>query len=58
MRVEMNRGTGWELRGEGTVTATTDQVAEQIRAYTYSNHPHRILLDGTVVATHDPKQSP
>jgi hypothetical protein len=56
MRIEMDRGAGWELRSEGAVTATTEQAAAQISAYAYSDHAHRILLDGTVIATHTPKR--
>lgn len=58
MRIEMDRGTGWELRSEGTVSAPADQVAAQINAYAYSQYPHRILLDGTVVAAHNPRHRP
>jgi hypothetical protein len=56
MRIEMDRGDGWELRSEGTVSATSDEAAAQITAYAYSNHAHRILLDGMVVATHTPRR--
>jgi|KBSSwiStaDraftv2_1062776.scaffolds.fasta_scaffold874108_2 hypothetical protein len=56
MRIEMDRGDGWELRSEGTVSATSDEAAAQITAYAYSNHAHRILLDGAVVAVHTPKR--
>jgi hypothetical protein len=56
MRIEMDRGAGWELRSEGAVTATTEQAAAQISLYAYSDHAHRILLDGAVIATHTPKR--
>jgi hypothetical protein len=51
LRIEMNRGHGWELRGEGKIPAdvTTEQIQRDLREYAIQ-HPHRALIDGKEVA--------
>ena len=51
LRIEMNRGRGWELRAEGRIPAdvTLEQIERDLREYAIQ-HPHRALLDGIEVA--------
>lgn len=56
LRIEMDRGNGWELRGEGEFTGTTEQITEQLPAYAIQ-YPHRALVDGEVIATAEPKRA-
>jgi hypothetical protein len=55
LRIEMDRGRGWELRGEGAFAGTVGQITKQLPAYAIQ-YPHRALLDGVVVATAEPKR--
>jgi hypothetical protein len=51
LRIEMNRGHGWELRATGKIP--TDVTAQQIRRdlQEYAiQYPHRALIDGVEVA--------
>jgi hypothetical protein len=49
LRIEMNRGRGWELRAEGKIPA--DVTTGWIRHEGYTvQYPHRALLDGVEVA--------
>jgi hypothetical protein len=52
LRIEMDRGNGWELRSEGEVPndATIELITVYLRNYAIQ-HPHRAVLDGVVVAT-------
>ncbi len=50
LRIEMDRGFGWETRAEGPMPA--DTAAEVIRSQVDRSciqHPHRALVDGVVV---------
>jgi hypothetical protein len=51
LRVEMNRGHGWELRATGKIPAdvTVEQIQRDLREYAIQ-HPHRALIDGKEVA--------
>ena len=51
LRIEMNRGHGWQLRAEGKVPAevTTEQITRDLQAYAIQ-YPHRALLDGVEIA--------
>lgn len=49
VRIEMDRGAGWELRSEGTADVTVDQVVGELTRYATS-YPHRAIVDGVVVA--------
>ena len=50
LRIEMNRGRGWELRAEGRIPAsvTIERIERELEAYAIQ-YPHRALLDGTEV---------
>jgi hypothetical protein len=51
LRIEMNRGNGWELRGEGKLRAevTIEQIERDLQEYAIQ-YLHRALLDGVEVA--------
>jgi hypothetical protein len=51
LRIEMNRGHGWQLRAEGRIPAgvTAEQITRDLQAYAIQ-HPHRALIDGVEVA--------
>jgi hypothetical protein len=51
LRIEMHRGHGWELRGEGRISAglTPEQIERDLQAYAIQ-YPHRALIDGVEVA--------
>jgi hypothetical protein len=49
VRIEMDRGRGWETRHEGETTLTAEQAAAQLPAYC-AHWPHRIWLNGTLIA--------
>ena len=60
LRIEMNRGRGWELRAEGRIPAdiTLEQIKRDLVNYAIQ-YEHRALLDGKEVAHvpapgHDP----
>lgn len=55
VRIEMDRGRGWEVRANGEADVTADQVRDQLSAYTIQ-YPHRAFLDGELVATAEPKR--
>jgi hypothetical protein len=51
LRIEMDRGHGWEVRAEGTITANTtvERITADLRNYAIQ-YPHRALLNGVEVA--------
>jgi hypothetical protein len=51
LRIEMHRGHGWELRGEGRIPAgvTPEQIERDLQAYAIQ-YPHRALINGVEVA--------
>ena len=51
LRIEMNRGHGWELRATGKIPAdvTVEQIQRDLREYAIQ-YPHRALIDGKEVA--------
>jgi hypothetical protein len=51
LRIEMNRGHGWQLRAEGKVPTevTLEQITRDLQAYAIQ-YPHRALLDGVEIA--------
>jgi hypothetical protein len=55
LRIEMDRGRGWELRGESEFTGTIEEIRAALPAYCVQ-YPHRALLDGDVVAEAEPKK--
>jgi hypothetical protein len=51
LRIEMDRGHGWELRAEGPFPAETPTARIEADLRTYAiQYPHRALLDGIEVA--------
>ena len=55
-RIEMDRGNGWEVRGEGSIPDETpvERIERDLRDYALQ-YPHRALVNGEVVATQLPK---
>ena len=54
LRIEMHRGTDWEVRAEGDIpVASIDQIEADIRAMAIQ-YPHRAFLNGVMVAGYDP----
>jgi hypothetical protein len=51
LRIEMNRGHGWELCAEGKIPAevTVEQIGRDLQEYAIQ-YPHRALVDGVEVA--------
>ena len=51
LRIEMNRGHGWELRAEGKIPAdvTSGQIQRDLQEFAVQ-YPHRALLVGVEVA--------
>lgn len=50
LRIEMDRGMGWEVRGEGQVPddITDERVREEVDRYCLQ-YPHRGFLNGRLV---------
>jgi hypothetical protein len=55
LRVEMDRGRGWEVRAGGEIPTNTTlaRIEGDLRADAIQ-HPHRALVDGCVVAMVSP----
>jgi hypothetical protein len=49
IRIEMDRGMGWEVRQEGAADVTADALADMLPAYAIQ-YPHRAFIDGSMVA--------
>jgi hypothetical protein len=51
LRIELDRGRGWEVRAEGPIPAETStaRIAADLQAYALQ-YPHRALLDGVEIA--------
>lgn len=57
LRIEMDRGHGWELRAEGNVPASDISdvgLRAQLRDYALQ-YPHRAVVDGEIVMTAQPR---
>ncbi|MCX7178018.1 MAG: hypothetical protein NTX56_04345 [Proteobacteria bacterium] len=50
VRIEIDRGNGWQLRHEGSGDFTVDVLVAQLPHYTWQ-YPHRAFLDGVMVAS-------
>ncbi|MGI4797659.1 MAG: hypothetical protein ACRYG8_27165 [Janthinobacterium lividum] len=53
IRIEMNRGAGWEIRQHGEIDQDRTEVVAMIEATIdayCAQYPHRALVDGVVVA--------
>lgn len=49
VRIEMDRGMGWEIRQEGVVDVTADALADLLPGYAIQ-YPHRAFIDGALIA--------
>ena len=49
VRIEMDRGNGWETRQEGAVAITAEDLANMLPAYAIQ-YPHRAFIDGVLIA--------
>jgi hypothetical protein len=49
IKIEMDRGMGWEIRQEGAVDVTADALADMLPAYAIQ-YPHRAFIDGVLIA--------
>lgn len=56
IRIEMDRGNGWEVRQEGDAAVTAADLVAMLPSYTVS-YPHRAFLDGALVASSDRKRN-
>ena len=56
IRIEMDRGNGWETRQEGAADVTADDLIAMLPSYTLA-YPHRAFLDGVLVATSKRKRN-
>lgn len=56
VRIEIDRGAGWQVRQEGNAPVTADEVAAILPAYTLA-HPHRAYLDGVLIASSERKRN-
>ena len=54
LRIEMDRGNGWELRSEGACDANVTRIKLALAAYGVQ-YVHRALVDGAEVARVEPK---
>jgi hypothetical protein len=54
LRIEMDRGRGWETRSEGEFDGELDDIIRALPSYAIQ-YPHRAFLDGKLVATEVPK---
>lgn len=48
IRIEMDRGAGWEIRQEGAADMTADALAYMLPGYAIQ-YPHRAFIDGVLV---------
>jgi hypothetical protein len=54
--IQMNRGNGWEIRAEGDMDVTLDQVRESLPAYAIQ-YPHRAFVNGELIGEAQPKKT-
>lgn len=54
VRIEMDRGEGWETRTSGDAECDADRLAQDLPAYAIQ-YPHRAFLDDVLIATAEPK---
>lgn len=48
IRIEMDRGAGWETRQEGECQITAEDLANMLPSYAIQ-YPHRAFVDGALV---------
>lgn len=56
VRIEIDRGYGWQVRQEGDADVTADQVAAQLPALTLT-YPHRAFINGALVASSERRRN-
>ena len=56
IRIEMDRGNGWEVRQEGAADVTADALANMLPGYTVQ-YPHRAFVDGVLVASSERRRN-
>ena len=56
VRIEMNRGEGWEVRQEGVSSVTADGLAMLLPSYTLA-FPHRVFRDGVLIASSERRRN-
>lgn len=49
IRIEMDRGMGWEVRQEGAADVTADALAASLPGYAIQ-YAHRAFIDGVLIA--------
>ena len=49
IKIEVDRGFGWQVRQEGAADVSADDLAAQLLALSIQ-YPHRAVLDGVLVA--------
>ncbi len=49
IRIEMDRGMGWEVRQEGAADVTADALAASLPSYAIQ-YAHRAFIDGVLIA--------
>ena len=57
VRIEMDRGAGWETRQVGELDQDPAAIVATIKATLpgyCAQYPHRALVDGVIVATAEP----
>jgi hypothetical protein len=54
VRIEMDRGRGWEMRAEGEADVTADELRARLPDYALQ-YPHRAILDGEIIGAVWPK---
>jgi len=50
VRIEMDRGKGWEVRQEGDMNLTAEELIRLLPDYCIQ-YSHRVFLDGKLIAT-------
>jgi hypothetical protein len=56
LRIEIDRGAGWQVRAEGEVgEVSDDQITDALAAYAIK-YPHRAYVDGVLFAEAQPKE--
>lgn len=53
IKIEMDRGNGWEIRAECEAAVTADQLADMLTMYAIQ-YPHRAFFNGALIATAKP----
>lgn len=49
VKIEMDRGNGWEIRQEGDADVSPGELSDLLPRYAIS-YPHRAFIDGVLIA--------